>query len=76
MGLAYASLNDHHRARDCYKKAVELDPQNESYRNNLRIAEEKVAEVSHDFTFNKMIENLFILIAIVSIRRTIRWNAI
>jgi small glutamine-rich tetratricopeptide repeat-containing protein alpha len=47
MGLAYASLNDHHRARDCYKKAVELDPQNESYRNNLRIAEEKVSEVSN-----------------------------
>jgi len=46
MGLAYASLNDHYRARDCYRKAVELDPQNESYRNNLRIADEKVAEQS------------------------------
>lgn len=45
MGLAYASLNDHHQARDCYKKAVELEPDNESYRNNLNIAEEKVAEI-------------------------------
>lgn len=45
MGLAYASLNDHHRARDCYKKAVELDPANESYRSNLSIAEEKVTEL-------------------------------
>ena len=45
MGLAYASLNDHQRARDCYKKAIELDPENESYKNNLRIAEEKLAEV-------------------------------
>lgn len=45
MGLAYASLNDHYRARDCYKKAVELDPNNESYVNNLSIAEEKVSEL-------------------------------
>jgi len=49
MGLAFASMNDHHKARDCYKKAVELDPTNESYRNNLRIAEEKVAETSQPF---------------------------
>ena len=45
MGLAYASLNDHHRARECYKKAAELDPSNDSYKNNLAIAEEKVAEL-------------------------------
>lgn len=45
MGLAYASLNDHHRARDCYKKAAELDPSNESYTTNLSIAEEKIAEL-------------------------------
>jgi small glutamine-rich tetratricopeptide repeat-containing protein alpha len=45
MGLAYASLNDHHRARDCYKKAHDLDPANESYRTNLSIAEDKVSEL-------------------------------
>lgn len=45
MGLAYASLNDHYRARDCYKKATELDPSNESYISNLSIAEEKVGEM-------------------------------
>ncbi len=48
MGLAYASMNDHIRARDCYRKAVDLDPTNESYRNNLLIAEEKMSEVRHD----------------------------
>lgn len=45
MGLAYASLNDHHRARECYKKAAELEPRNESYLTNLSIAEEKIAEI-------------------------------
>ena len=44
MGLAYASLKDHHRARECYKKAFELDPGNESYKNNLAIAEEQCSE--------------------------------
>ena len=45
MGLAYGNLNDHAKSRDCYRKALELDPNNDSYRNNLKIAEEKVAEV-------------------------------
>lgn len=51
MGLAYASLNDHYRARDCYKKACELDPGNDSYKNNLAIAEEKVREAERGNPF-------------------------
>lgn len=46
MGLAYASLNEHQRARDCYQKAVTLDPLNESYINNLKVAEEKLRELN------------------------------
>lgn len=46
MGLAYASMEDHQRAKEAYVKAVELDPNNESYRNNLKIAEEKLADAS------------------------------
>ncbi|CAG2121933.1 unnamed protein product, partial [Medioppia subpectinata] len=49
MGLAFGNLNDHLKSRDCYRKAVELDPSNESYRNNLKIAEDKVAEQSSQF---------------------------
>ncbi|XP_013786316.1 small glutamine-rich tetratricopeptide repeat-containing protein alpha-like isoform X2 [Limulus polyphemus] len=44
MGLAFASLDQHARARDCYKKAVDLDPHNESYITNLRVAEERLKE--------------------------------
>lgn len=40
--LAYSSLNDHQQAKECYKKAVELEPDNESYKGNLAIAEEKL----------------------------------
>lgn len=46
MGLAYASMDDHKKAKEAYTKAVELDPTNESYRNNLKIAEEKLAETN------------------------------
>lgn len=41
MGLAYVNLGDHLRARDCYKKAVELDP-SESNAKNLELAEQKI----------------------------------
>jgi len=45
-GLAHASLNQHREAKECYEKAVSLDPENESYQNNLKIAEEKLRETN------------------------------
>lgn len=61
MGLAFGNLNDHQRSRDCYRKAVELDPNNESYRNNLKIAEEKVAEqtpqLGNPFDLSSLLSN-------------------
>ncbi|KAH7935920.1 hypothetical protein HPB52_015175 [Rhipicephalus sanguineus] len=50
IGLAYASLNQHQKAKECYQKAVELDPENQSYVNNLRVAEEKLRELSVSFS--------------------------
>lgn len=43
LGLAYASLGQHEEARDAYSKALELDPENESYKNNLQQAQEKLS---------------------------------
>lgn len=40
LGLAYSNLERHKEAKECYEKASSLDPENESYRNNLQIAEE------------------------------------
>lgn len=45
-GLAHASLGQHKEAKECYEKAVQLDPQNESYRSNLQIAQEKLREAN------------------------------
>lgn len=40
--LALASLNKHTEAASYYKKALELDPDNDTYKTNLKIAEEKM----------------------------------
>uniref|UniRef100_A0A8W8NRH0 SGTA homodimerisation domain-containing protein n=1 Tax=Magallana gigas TaxID=29159 RepID=A0A8W8NRH0_MAGGI len=46
MGIAYTALTDHESARECYRKALELDPTNQSYQNNLEIAEQKLKEAA------------------------------
>lgn len=40
--MALASLNKHTEAVSYYRKALDLDPDNETYRTNLKIAEDKV----------------------------------
>lgn len=45
MGLALSCQNRYEQAVEAYKKALELDPTQESFKNNLRIAEEKVKEL-------------------------------
>ena len=42
--LAHASLNQHGDAVRCYERAVQLEPENESYQSNLQIAEEKLKQ--------------------------------
>ena len=42
--LALSSLNKHTEAVAYYKKALELDPDNETYKSNLKIAELKLKE--------------------------------
>lgn len=44
LGLAYSSLQKHKEAKESYQKALEMEPDNESYKNNLQVAEEKLAQ--------------------------------
>lgn len=46
MGLAHASLDQYQQAKECFQQAIDLDPQNESYINNLKVAEEKIKAAS------------------------------
>lgn len=45
LGLAYSSLERHKEAKESYEKALAMEPDNESYRNNLQLAEEKLAHL-------------------------------
>jgi len=42
MGVIYSQMGSHREAIQCYRKAVLLEPNNESYTNNLKLALEMV----------------------------------
>ena len=44
FSLAHTALNQHREAIHCYMKALELDPSNDSYKNNLELAEQQLRE--------------------------------
>ncbi|OXB80863.1 UNVERIFIED_CONTAM: hypothetical protein H355_016880 [Colinus virginianus] len=46
MGLALTSVNKYEEAITSYQKALDLDPENDSYKSNLKIAEQKLRDVS------------------------------
>ncbi len=48
MGLAHSSLDKHKEAVENFKKALELEPDNDSYKSNLQIAEDKVTGCEDD----------------------------
>jgi len=43
--LAHTALASHTEAKACYQQALELDPANETYRENLRQCEQ---QLNHD----------------------------
>lgn len=45
--MALSCQNRYEQAVEVYKKAIELEPNQESYRNNLKIAEEKLKEMQN-----------------------------
>lgn len=40
LGIAYSNLKKYNEAQQAYEKAIELDPDNQDYRNNLEVARE------------------------------------
>lgn len=47
--FSYSSLNQHENARQSYLKAIQLEPDNESYKNNLKLANESLARGKVDY---------------------------
>lgn len=44
--LALTSVNKFEEAITSYQKALDLDPENDSYKSNLKIAEQKLRDMS------------------------------
>lgn len=44
LGLALTALDRHSEARAAFARAVQLEPDNESYRQNLQLADERLAQ--------------------------------
>ncbi|XP_066592395.1 small glutamine-rich tetratricopeptide repeat-containing protein alpha-like [Prorops nasuta] len=44
LGLAYTSLQKYKDAKECYQKALEMEPDNESYKYNMTLMEEKLTQ--------------------------------
>lgn len=42
--LTYSKMEQYELAVECYEKALELDPNNTGYQNNMKIAKDKIKE--------------------------------
>lgn len=49
--LALTAINKFEEAVTSYQKALDLDPENDSYKSNLKIAEQKLREVSSPVSY-------------------------
>ncbi|KRY72277.1 Protein arginine N-methyltransferase 6 [Trichinella pseudospiralis] len=59
LGLAYSCMNRYTDAVNAYKKALELDPDNESFINNLNIAEERLRNPGSQGNSNPTMRGFF-----------------
>ena len=51
FSLALTAMNKFEEAVTSYQKALDLDPENDSYKSNLKIAEQKLREVSSPVSY-------------------------
>lgn len=42
--LAHTALGQHREARECYQRALDMDPVNDSYKENLRQSEQSMQD--------------------------------
>lgn len=62
LRVALSCQNRYDQAVEAYKKALEIDPNNESYKQNLGIAEDKLKEAQAAFANNQSSGVIFFLV--------------
>ncbi|XP_067622264.1 small glutamine-rich tetratricopeptide repeat-containing protein beta [Eurosta solidaginis] len=65
LGIAYSNLKMYLEAQQAYEKAIELDPDNQDYRNNLEVARE-AAEIRN--TIPQITEGINTMLSTPSLR--------
>lgn len=45
LGLAYSSIEKHKEAVECFQRAIEIEPDNDGYKSNLKLAQERLQSV-------------------------------
>lgn len=44
LGLAYSKMNRHQEAIDAYKNALRIEPDNQDYKNNMEVTQQRLEE--------------------------------
>lgn len=44
LGLAYSKMNRHQEAIDAYKNAIRIEPDNQDYKNNMEVTQQRLEE--------------------------------
>ncbi|XP_070505790.1 small glutamine-rich tetratricopeptide repeat-containing protein alpha [Chironomus tepperi] len=44
LGLAYSKMNNHQEAIDAYKNALRIEPDNQDYKNNMEVTQQRLEE--------------------------------
>jgi small glutamine-rich tetratricopeptide repeat-containing protein alpha len=44
LGLAYSKMNFHQEAIDAYKNAIRIEPDNQDYKNNMEVTQQRLEE--------------------------------
>lgn len=45
LGLAYSKMNKHEQALDAYQNALRLEPENQDYKNNMSVSQQRLEEM-------------------------------
>ena len=67
FSIAHTALEEHQSAYECYRKALELDPDNQSYQNNLEIAEQKLkdAALQVSLSFLILVKSIYFMVKVI-----------
>lgn len=68
LGIAYSNLGKYNEAQQAYAKAIELEPDNQDYRNNLEVARSAQEQLRSTANIPSLTEGINILLSNPNVR--------